>query len=87
MASSRVLTAIVGLAASIVLSVVLWRAFGTPIFFLFVPFVPFLLRGRNSAEGSPPTLRACPDCGFETRDPRFEYCPRDGTRLVERRRD
>lgn len=82
MVSSRVLTALAGLVASIVLSVVLWRVFGTPFFFLFVPFVPFLLRGRGDEEARPP-VRSCPACGFETRDPRFDYCPRDGTRLDE----
>jgi len=81
MASSRVATALAGLAASIVLSIVLWRAFGTPFFFLFVPFVPFLLRGRETDGSETPPVRSCPDCGFQTRDPGFEFCPRDGARL------
>lgn len=79
MVGSRTVTAIVGLAASIALSVVLWRVFDTLVFLLFVPFVPFLLRGRG---GRPePARRRCPTCGFQTRDPAFEFCPRDGTEL------
>ena len=83
MVSSRTVTALAGLVGSLVLSLVLWQVFGTPVFFLFVPFIPFLLRGREDTERTPP-IRECPTCGFQTTDPAFEYCPRDGTRLQER---
>jgi hypothetical protein len=47
------------------------------LFFLFVPFVPFLFRGARER----PPVRECPVCGFRTRDPEYDYCPRDGHRL------
>jgi hypothetical protein len=81
MTRSRLLTAIIGLAASILVSVVLWRTFGTPFVFLFVPFVPLLLRSRGGRDEPAPTVQACPTCGFRTREDDFEFCPRDGTRL------
>lgn len=81
MVSSRAATALAGLVGSLVLSVVLWRVLGTPVFFLFVPFIPFLLRGRGDTEQQHPPRRECPTCGFQTNDAGFDYCPRDGTRL------
>lgn len=86
MVGSRTLTAAAGVAVSLILSAVLWYAFGTAVFFLFVPFVPFLFRG-TAAPGSggsrdpEEAVRTCPACGFRTRDPAHEFCPRDGTRL------
>lgn len=71
---ARWLTALVGLLASLAISVLAWAYFDTFLFFLLIPFVPFLFRSR------PPT-KHCPRCGFETRDGGFEYCPRDGARL------
>jgi len=73
-------TAVAGLLGSLLLSAALWWYFGTFVFFLFVPFVPFLLGGpgRELAET---TARNCPRCGFETTEETYEYCPRDGTRL------
>lgn len=85
MASSRVATAVVGLLAGLLLSILLWRVFGSPVFFLFVPFVPFLFRGRGEEPTQPP-VRSCPRCGFQTMDQEFEYCPRDGARLETRDR-
>ena len=78
--ASRTLTAVVGLVASLALSVVLWVAFDVPLFLLFVPFVPFLFR-RGGDEAGLPAGRECPECGFATRDPEVQFCPRDGTRL------
>lgn len=72
---ARWLTALVGLLASLAISVLAWQYFDTVLFFLLIPFVPFLFRGRSS-----PTKR-CPRCGFETTSEGFEYCPRDGSRL------
>jgi hypothetical protein len=80
MVGSRALTALVGLVASLLLSVVLWWTFDTLAFFLFVPFVPFLFRGRGR-DTSADEVRTCPVCGFETTDEAYDYCPRDGTRL------
>jgi hypothetical protein len=79
MVGSRTLTALVGLTASLLVSVVLWWQFDTLAFFLFVPFVPFLFRrGVRSVERSGKT---CPVCRFETTNDAYEYCPRDGTPL------
>jgi hypothetical protein len=77
---SSTTTALAGLVGSLLLSAVLWWYFQSFVFFLFLPFVPFLFR-RSSGERSEPTVSECPQCGFRTRDESFEYCPRDGTRL------
>jgi hypothetical protein len=74
---SRTVTAAAGLAASLLVSALLWWQFDPLAVFLFVPFVPFLLRRR----GEPATVRECPVCGFRTTDESFDYCPRDGTKL------
>ncbi|MFB6269177.1 MAG: hypothetical protein ABEH83_04480 [Halobacterium sp.] len=81
MVSARLATAAVGVVASLAVSVLLWKVYGVPLFFLAVPFVPFLFRGLES--DSRPPVSECPECGFRTRDPEFAYCPRDGTRLEE----
>lgn len=87
MVGSRTLTALAGIALSLAISAVVWLAFDAPFLFFLVPFVPFLFSHRGgdggSARESPP-VRECPACGFRTRDPRFEYCPRDGTPLERR---
>jgi hypothetical protein len=80
--SSRVATAAAGVLVSILVSVVVWKVFGIALLFLAVPFVPLLFRGRSSA--SEATVHECPECGFRTRNPEFEYCPRDGSRLRRR---
>ena len=77
--SSRLLTGLVGLLLSVAISVAAWVYFDTLLLFLFLPLVPFLFRRRGG--DAPSEARTCPVCGFETRDPAFEYCPRDGTRL------
>ncbi len=79
MVSSRTATAAVGLLASLALSGILWVVFDSLLFFLFVPFVPFLF--RSGEEHDRPPVRECPACGFRTRDPEYDYCPRDGHRL------
>jgi hypothetical protein len=76
MVSARSATAVVGLLASLGVSVVLWVAFDVPAFLVVVPFVPFLFR-----RGERPPVRECPVCGFRTRDRDHDYCPRDGHRL------
>lgn len=81
MVSSRTATALVGLAASLLVSVAAWYYFETLLLFLFVPFVPLLLRGRRDAGTGGPAVRECPACGFRTAEPGFDFCPRDGTRL------
>jgi hypothetical protein len=80
MVRSRTATAVVGLAASLLVSVALWWYFNTLAVFLVVPFVPLLLRGRGGDQPDD-RLRECPQCGFRTADPAHAYCPRDGTRL------
>ena len=80
MLSSRTATALAGLVGSVLLSAVLWWYFDTVAVFLFLPFVPFLLR-RSERESREERLRTCPACDFQTRDDAYEYCPRDGTRL------
>lgn len=91
MVGSRTLTAVAGLALSLAVSVAVWVAFDTLLLLLFVPFVPFLLSRRaerTGGGGERPERREreCPACGFRTDDPRFDYCPRDGTPLDGRRR-
>mgnify|MGYP000622154599 CR=1 FL=1 len=77
MVGSRTATAAVGLAVSLVLSVAAWYYFETLLLFLFLPFVPVLFRRADDR----PSADECPVCGFATRDPAVDYCPRDGTRL------
>ncbi|NUB90251.1 hypothetical protein HT576_04275 [Haloterrigena sp. SYSU A121-1] len=84
MPGSRTATAAIGLLVSLLVSVVLWWRFETFAFFLFVPFVPFLFRGSGQS-ATEATTRTCPSCGFQTRNRAYEYCPRDGTRLADRR--
>ena len=86
MVGSRTLTALVGIIGSIALSVLLYAYTGSLLFFLFVPFIPFLFMNRGSSEETTHRLpvRSCDRCDFTTQDPTFEYCPRDGSRLHER---
>ncbi|MFB6281691.1 MAG: hypothetical protein ABEH40_06710 [Haloferacaceae archaeon] len=86
MAGSRTATAVAGLALSLAVSAAAWLAFDTLLLFLFVPFVPLLFsRGTGGGEQRPDRpARECPACGFRTDDPRFDYCPRDGTPLEGR---
>jgi len=80
MVRARTATAVVGIAASLLISGFLWWQFDSLVFFLFVPFVPFLFRGSKKQ----PPVRECPTCGFRTRNETDRYCPRDGTRLESR---
>jgi membrane protein implicated in regulation of membrane protease activity len=82
---ARTATAAAGIVGSLLVSAVLWWHFQTAVFFLFVPFVPFLFR-RASRERHEETVRECPVCGFRTTDDSYEYCPRDGTALAVRER-
>jgi hypothetical protein len=108
MVGSRAVTALAGLAVSLLVSVAAWLYLDTLLVFLFVPLVPFLLgtAGRGAVEADTDTdadpgahaditadvgaaedrqsVLRCPACGFETRDPEFDYCPRDGRRLQRR---
>lgn len=79
MVSSRAATAAIGVLASLLLSAAIWYVTGIGLFFLAVPFVPLLFRNRGSE--AEPALQECPVCRFRTRDPDFDYCPRDGTPL------
>ena len=81
MVGSRTATAVVGLLVSVAVSAVVWVYLDSTLLFLFVPFVPYLLGGNTAS------LYTCPECGFSTRDPDYEHCPYDGTRLVERGTD
>ncbi|WP_277555608.1 hypothetical protein [Halobaculum limi] len=80
MVGSRTLTALVGLAVSLVVSVAAWYYFDTLLVFLLLPFVPLLFRGL-AGDGDRPAVKECPVCGFTTRSPDVNYCPRDGTEL------
>lgn len=79
MVSSRMATALVGVSASLGISIAAWILFETLLLFLLVPVVPLLFRHRRetASEGQ----KRCPVCGFETRQTSFSHCPRDGTRL------
>jgi hypothetical protein len=79
MVGSRTVTAAVGVAVSLLVSVALWWYFESFVFFLFLPFVPFLFRGDGDDEDEP--VRECPRCGFRTTAEEYEFCPRDGARL------
>lgn len=79
MVGSRTLTAVAGLVGSLVVTGLLWWYFDTLAVFLFLPFVPFLFRGRR--EQRPPEPRTCPTCGYQTQNETHDYCPRDGTKL------
>ncbi|WP_435064735.1 hypothetical protein [Halobaculum sp. EA56] len=84
MVGSRTLTALVGVVASLAVSVAAWVYFDTLLVFLVVPFVPLLFRGLTGGDGDRPPERTCPECGFTTRSPEANFCPRDGTELRER---
>ena len=85
MVGARTATALAGVAVSLALSILLWMVFDTLLLFLFVPFVPFLFRGFGTSDGRErePAVRACPQCGFSTRNDEYDYCPRDGHRLEQ----
>lgn len=80
MVGTRTATAAAGIVVSLFISVLLWWYLETAMFFLFVPFVPFLFK-RYTTEPPEKPVKECPDCGFKTRDESYAYCPRDGTRL------
>jgi hypothetical protein len=80
MLGSRTVMAAVGVVVSLLVSVALWWYFETFVFFLFLPFVPFLFR-RDGAEDEAEVVRECPRCGFRTDADEYEFCPRDGARL------
>ncbi len=82
MVGSRTVMTLAGVLGSVVLSVLLYAYTGSILLFLFIPFVPFLLLRGGEDDGPP--VRTCSRCEFSTRDPEFEYCPRDGSRLYER---
>ena len=77
MRRASLVAAAAGLLGSLLLSVAAYVYFDTLLLFLFVPFVPFLFRRSTDR----PPVRRCPTCGFRTRSPEFDYCPRDGTEL------
>lgn len=86
MVGSRTITAVLGLTVGLTISVLAWIYFETLLLFIFLPFIPFLFwRPRSTGTNGPvPQVRECPVCGFQTRNPEFEYCPRDGHRLEKR---
>lgn len=79
MVGSRTVTAAVGVLASVAVSVALWWYLDTFVFFLFLPFVPFLFRRGDDEPAR--RVRECPQCGFQTTAEEYAYCPRDGARL------
>jgi len=80
MVDSRVLTAGVGLLASVAVSLFAYWQFDTLLVFLVLPFLPILFRRGGDAEAEE-RVRECPECGFRTTDPEFTHCPRDGREL------
>lgn len=83
MVGSRTLTALVGLLGSLAVSAALYWYTGSVLFFLFVPFVPFLFGSGGLSDESGRQPKRCGRCGFETTEESYDYCPRDGSRLVE----
>lgn len=81
MVGPRTITALIGLGVGLLISVLAWVYWDTLALFVFLPFVPFLFRRSGDARRERPSVRECPACGFRTREPEFEYCPRDGRRL------
>lgn len=81
MVDSRTLTAVVGLIASLLLSLVVYWRFDTLLVLLVVPFLPLLFRRGGDDPERTAQVRECPACGFRTADPEFTHCPRDGSRL------
>lgn len=73
----RSATATVAVIASLAISIAIAAYLDSFVFFLFVPFVPFLFSDRDEGE----EIRECPVCGFRTRDGTYDYCPRDGEEL------
>ena len=72
----RWLLFVVGLAASILVTALLWAA-GFPGFALFLLFPFFLFRFPKDTR----PVRRCAACGFETREEDVRFCPRDGSPL------
>ncbi|MFB6198314.1 MAG: hypothetical protein ABEI52_08625 [Halobacteriaceae archaeon] len=66
---------VIGLAISILLTLGAWIYFNTLFVFLFLPFIPILVRRSGKSN-----VVTCPKCGFHTRKD-FQYCPHDGTEL------
>jgi len=64
-----------------VVSALAWVYWDTLALFVFLPFLPFLFRRSGDEDGESPPVRRYPTCGFRTRDPEFECCPRDGSQL------
>lgn len=81
MFGSRLVSALVGVALSVAVSAALWYYFDAPLVFLFVPLVPVLFWRRGEAGRGRNGRKRCPVCGFETRNPTYDHCPRDGTEL------
>ena len=79
----RPVTAALGLLASLLASVAAYVYLDTLLLFLFLPLVPFLFRGLgdDGSAATEPSVRECPRCGYRTRNPEHDYCPRDGARL------
>lgn len=76
---TRVLIAVGGLAVGLAISVAAWVLWETLLLFVLLPFIPlFALRGTRSTTDE---THVCPACGFQTTNPEFDYCPRDGHRL------
>ena len=89
MVRSRTVTALAGLAVGGTVSVAAWVFFETALFLLFLPFVPIIFGWGRSEDDDEQrrisTVRDCPECSFQTTEPAYDYCPRDGRRLRERR--
>ena len=84
MNGSRTATALVGVTVSLVLSAALYVYTGSVLFFLLIPFVPFLFTAGRTTDAEPAReTRQCQRCEFQTEDVSFEYCPYDGSRLYE----
>ncbi len=69
--------ALAAFIGSLALTIVLIVLFHVPLLFVFLPIVPFLFRRRRA-----PLVKRCVSRPWSTSDPRYQYCPCDGTPLV-----
>jgi len=69
------------LIGSIVITIVVALVFRVYFLFLFLPVLPFLFRSKGGVR----EVKRCTSCDFYTDEMRYNYCPCDGTPLINER--